>query len=111
MQGFVDVLPDLQAVGVIVPDQTVGCVQDGLRGSIVGVDDHTLRLGIDPAEAQDVAEGCAPETEYALVIVPHHGDVVMPGTQQFKQLELDVIGILELVHQDVLVFFLILLQD
>ncbi len=53
----------------------------------------------------------AAEAEDGLVVVAHHRDVAMPGGQQLDQLELRVVGVLELVHEDVAIAPLVAPQD
>ena len=40
-QGFIDLFPNLQTFRVVVADEAVGGIQDGLGGAVVGVEHHS----------------------------------------------------------------------
>ena len=91
-----------EPVGVVVDDQPVGGVEHGLvRAEVLGEDDLP-GAGIVLEKAQDVGDGRPSPAIDGLVVVGHDRHVAVPGGQPLHQLELRVVRILELVHQDVL---------
>ena len=101
-QALVDLLGHLEPVGVVVLDEPVGRVEHRLRatgGSRCSTTWSRVRVGA--VEVEDVAHRRAAEPEDGLVVVAHHGEVPVPGREQLDQLELRVVGVLELVDQDV----------
>ena len=101
-QSLVDPLSCLEPLRVVVLDQPVGGVQDLLPAAEVLGEHHARRSRIGRPESQDVRERGPPKAIDALVVVAHHGHVCRrrPG-QQLHHLELGVVGVLELVDQDV----------
>ncbi len=110
-EPLVDLLGHLEAVGVVVLDEPVGRVQHRLGRAAVLLQHDLARVRIGPVEVEDVAHGRAAEAEDGLVVVAHHRHVAMTVRQQLDQLELRVVGVLELVHQDVPVPALVAPQD
>src|SRR5438132_1507510 len=112
-EPFVERMADLQAVGVVVLDEAVAGIEDRLWRAVVAGEDELRRLRIDVQKVQDVADGRPAELVDGLVVIAHHGNAVWAGVtdQVPHQLELRVVGILELVHQDVLETLPVLAQD
>ncbi len=101
LQPLVDLVLELEPVRIVVPDEPVRRVEDGLGRAVVPDEDDPLRLGIDLLEGQDVAERGAAEAEDALVVVADHGQVPVLRGQHLEELELDEVRVLELVDEDV----------
>ena len=94
----------------IVADDGIGRVQYALSGAIVLLQLDHPRAGIVFLEGQDVLQICAAEGIDALVIVSHHADVPVAVCQLVHQLELNVVGVLVLIHQNITEALLIVLQ-
>ena len=85
----------------VVGDDGVGRIEDGLGGAEVLLQHDGGHVGEGPLELQDVADvGAAPAVD-RLVRVPHHADVAVGLAEQLDDLVLGVVGVLELVDQDV----------
>ena len=82
-------------------DEPVGRVEDGLVRAVVGGEDDAARLRVALEESAHVGDGRPAPAVDGLVVVGHHRDVVVPGGQELHHLELGVVGVLELVDQDV----------
>ena len=106
-QALVDVLRHLEAVGVVVLDQAVGRVEHRLRGAAILLQDDLPGVRVGAVERKDVAHRRPAEPEDGLVVVAHHHHVALARGQQLHELELGVVGVLELVDQDVLVALLV----
>ena len=100
---------------IVVLDQGISRIEDLLRRTIVlGQDDFfhlDIQFFIIVFEGQDIGQGGPPKTEDALVIVSHDGEIVVAGGQEFQQLELDEIGVLEFVDKNIVVSILEFRQD
>ncbi len=83
-------------------DDRPGDVQDGLRGAVVLLEPEHLAVGVVPLEVQDVPDIRPAERVDALGIVADHADVLEAFGQLANQQILDAVGILVLVHEDVL---------
>ena len=110
-EPLVDPVLELEPVRVVVPDEAVGGVEDGLGRAVIPRQDDPVRLRKDLLEAEDVAERGAAEAEDALVVVADDGQVAVFGGQHLDQLELDVVGVLELVDEDVAIAAADLVED
>ena len=110
-QPLVDLLGHLEAVGVVVSNEAVGGVEDRLRRSAVFLEDHLPGPRIRAIEVEDIAHGRAAKTKDRLIVVAHHRDVPVPRGEELHQLELRVVGVLELIDEDVAESRLIPLQD
>jgi hypothetical protein len=97
-----DAAAHLEAVRIVVDDETVGRVEDPLVRPIVLGEHHLPRLRIALLEGEHVGDGRAPPPINGLIVVAHAGDVAVAGAQELHQLELGVVGVLELVDHDVL---------
>ena len=93
-------------------------IQDVRGGAVVLFQFHDLRVLEILFEFQDVADVRAAPLVDALVVVPHHADVValFAGVvfrlrQHFDELVLDLVGVLVLVDHDVLESPLILEEN
>ena len=99
-QPLVDPEPRLEAVGVLL-DEAIGRVEDPLpRAAVLDERDHRpLREGL--AEGVEVRERGPAPGEDRLIVVADNGDVAVRIDQQTQELELGVVRVLELVHEDV----------
>ena len=110
-EALVEPLADLEPVGIIVPDEPVGGIQDRLCGPEILPQDRPPCSRIGGAEAQDIADGRAPKPVDALIVIPHHGEIAARAGQESHQLPLGGIRVLKLVHKDVAKAPAELLQD
>ena len=84
----------------VVRHQVAGGVEDGLRRAVVALELAHHRLREPTLEVEDVVEvGAAPAVD-ALVLVAHRGEVAGGSDQLAHQPELRVVGVLELVDQE-----------
>lgn len=96
----------LEPLGIVELDRPVGDVEDALAGAVIGLQQHDLRRGERVEEAEQVLDLRSTETVDALVVVPDDRQVARAALvraaarEQFHQLELDVVRVLELVHED-----------
>ena len=101
LQPLVEPLAGFEAVGIVVADEPMRRVEDGLPAAEV-VDQHDARrLGVSLTEPENVAQRGAAEAVDALVVVPHDGDVVVRLGDEPHELPLRMVGVLELVDADV----------
>ncbi|OQA46689.1 MAG: hypothetical protein BWY52_00620 [Chloroflexi bacterium ADurb.Bin325] len=113
-----DNLQPLAAVGVqllrgavlVMRDDRVRDIEDGLRRAIVLLQQDDLRLGKILAEAHHVAIVRAAEHEDRLILVADAKHVARRAGQPVDHLVLRGVRVLELVHQQILVPILITLQ-
>ncbi len=110
-EPLVHALRDLEPVRVVVPDQPVGRVEDGLGRPAILPQHDRARVGIGPAEVEDVAHRRAAEAEDGLVVVTDHRDAPVPRGEQLHHLELGVVRVLELVDEDVPEALLVAAED
>ncbi len=91
-----------EPVGVVVDDQPMGRVEHGLvRAEVLG--EHDLPgPAVVLEESEHVGDGGTSPPIDGLVVIGDDRHVVMTGAQPLHQLELRVVRVLELVHQDVL---------
>ena len=76
-------------------------VEDRLGRAVVDLEAELGRLGEAAPEVGDVLGRRPPEAVDALVVVAHHHEAVGSPRHQVEQLGLGVVGVLELVHEDV----------
>ncbi len=88
----------------------MGGIQNRLRGAVVLLQLDDLSTGKVLLEIEDVEDVCAAPGVDALVIIAHYADVAMLQGQELTEHVLNVIGVLELIHHDVLPPFPIALQ-
>src|SRR6188474_386523 len=79
----------------------MGRVQNSLIRAVIAGQDHQLPIRKNRAEAQDIAEGGAAEAIDRLVVVPHHHEIAVSAREQLQELELDAVGVLKLVDQEI----------
>ena len=101
-QALVDLLLHLEPIGIVVLDQAVGRIEDGLSGAIRAGEDDARALRIGRCEPEDVADRGPAELvdRLAVVVRPRSGSAGLSG-QELQELELDHVRVLELVDQDV----------
>src|SRR5438093_3207198 len=97
---LVDAERRLKAIAV-VRDQAVSGIKQALRRAPVLDERNGEVLGIRLAEAIEVAQRSAAPREDRLVVVADHGEVAVRLGEEADQLELRVVGVLELIDQDV----------
>ena len=92
-------------------DDGIRRVQDRLRGAVILLKLH--HPGVRPGlfKGQDILKIRAPKAIDALVVIPHHTDVSIPLREEMDELELNIIGILVFVHQDIAESLLIKGED
>ena len=85
----------------VVGDDRVGRVEDRLGGTEVLLQEDRRDVGEGLLELQDVADVRTTPAVHRLVRVTHHTDVAVRFGEQFDDLVLGMVGVLELVDQDV----------
>ena len=93
----------------ILMNKRICGIDDGLRGAVVAFEFEQLRLRVDLAEVQYIAYVRAAEGIDGLRVVAHHADVVLRLGEFLDQQELDVVGVLILIDEDVLELLLVFL--
>ena len=84
----------------VLGDQQVGRIENGLRRAIVPIQDDGFGIGELLGEIEDdVLIGPAPGVN-RLVWIANHIDIGLGGDEQLHQLILNIVGILELIDQD-----------
>ena len=87
---------------LVLRDQRVSGFEDVGAAAVVPLKQDCLRLLEFPLEAQQhVGRGATPSVD-RLVGIAHHEEAAMLGTKSARQCELLGIGVLELVHEQVL---------
>ena len=94
----------------VIGDHLVGSVQDVLRGTVVFLQQHGLDVGQLGFKSADVADVGASEAIDGLVGVSHHADVRPLAAKLQDDAVLRRVGVLILVHQNVLKLVLMPLQ-
>ena len=97
----------LDLVAVLV-DQAVGRAHDGLRAAVVLLQLEEGVVGVVVPEVEDVLDAGPAERVDALAVVAHHGEVLVAGGHGAHDVVLGQVGVLVLVHQDVLEALLVL---
>ena len=97
-----DAALDLEPVGIVVLDQRVRRIEDGLVRAEIFRDHDLPGVRIVAQEAQHVRDGRAAEPIDRLVVVTGHRHVAMPRRQHFHQLELRIVRVLKFVDEHVL---------
>ncbi len=93
--------PDLEAVGIVEPDEPVGCVEDRRPRAVVASQHDRACRPVARLELEDIADRGTPELVDRLVVVADHRDVAMHLREQGHELGLGTVRVLELVDQDV----------
>ena len=96
--------------GTVVPDHRVCRIQDRTGGTVVLLQPDHLTAGKLLLKIQDIFNGSTPEFVDALVIISHHAQVLMGSGQQAHQPELRLVGVLILIHQNILILTAVLFQ-
>ena len=92
-------------------DQQVSRIEDGLRRAIIPIQDDGLGIGELLGKVKDdVLIGPAPGVN-RLVRIANHVDIGLGGDEQLHQLILNIVGILELIDQDMVKTMRPLLSD
>lgn len=86
-------------------------MQDAGQAAVVGLELKDGGAGVAIGETDDVAEIRAAPRVDALEVVAHHQQVAMVGGQRVHPGGLDHVGVLVLVHQDVLEAFAVVLKN
>ena len=94
----------LSTAARVVFDEPVGHREDDIGAPVVLLELDDLRVGEVPLELQKIRRFRAAPSVDALVVVPHDADVRTSVTgKQADQLQLELVGVLKLVDEDVLV--------
>ena len=101
----------LGAAVLIVLYDLVGGVQDARGGAVILLQHHGGGVREVLLEIHDIAYVGAAPAVHALVGVAHHAEVVVLGRHRLDQHVLRVVGVLVLVHQDILEILLEILAD
>ena len=100
----------LLLAAAVVGHHGVGGVEDVAEGAVVLLELHHLGVGVVLLEVQDVLDvGATPGVD-GLVVVAHDHEVAAGGGQHVRDLVLDVVGVLVLVHADLHEAVLVLLE-
>ena len=91
-------------------DDRVGGIHDGLRRAVVLLELKGLRRGVVLAEGEDVLNLRATERVDTLGIVAHHAHPAVLHREAADDDILRIVGVLILIHEDVLELLLILRQ-
>ena len=83
-------------------NQRISGIDDGLCRTIVTLQFKETRRGIDALEIEDIADVCSTEGIDTLRVISYHTDIILRLRQFLNQQELDIVGILILIHQDIL---------
>jgi hypothetical protein len=78
-----------------------GRFEDPAGGTVVLLQADGRTAGVIPLESENVADFRPPPAVDGLVVVADNAEVAVPRGEQVDQPVLDLIGVLELVHQDV----------
>ncbi len=102
LQPFIKVLARLEPFRVVELDQAMRAFQDILLGAVVLRHHHGLGVLVGSLEIQDVRQAGAAKTVDRLVVVADYGQVIARPRrgEEFDQLELHGVGVLEFVDQD-----------
>src|SRR5699024_8073170 len=94
----------------IVLDHFIGSIQDILGGTIIllQTDDHSIWKNLFKAE--NISDIGSAEFIDRLVIVSHHAEISVFGSQETDKFELGSVGILVFVHHDIAETFLVIVQ-
>ena len=87
---------------LVVVDERVGGIDDGLRGAVVALEFEQPRIRVRLLESKDVANIRSAEGIDGLGVIADDTDVVSRLRQHFDEQELRIVGVLVLVHKDVL---------
>ena len=96
---------------LVVCYDAVRCLDDGLGGPVVLFQADELIVGVVVFEVQDVLYVGTAEAVDRLGVVAHHADVLEEGGQTADDEVLCEVGVLVLVHKDVLEVVLVLVED
>ena len=86
----------------VLLDQAIGRLHDGLRRAVVLLQLEDFRFGKGAREVEDIVNLRPAERVDALGIIAHHTDPMMNRSQLLHNGMLRQVGILILIHQDVL---------
>ena len=101
--AFVVAPEGLGSTSDVVFDQRVGRVQDGRGAAVVLLQLDDVRIGEEALKLEDVGDvGTAPAVD-GLVVIAHDTDVERRTYEGAEQSHLDGVGVLKLIHHDILV--------
>jgi len=95
---------------IIMADNFIGSFQNVPGRTIILFQPDNLGLRIIPFKIQDILDICSPEAVHRLVIITHHTNVPVPFRKEPDQPVLSMIGILVLIHEDILKLIAVSLQ-
>ena len=119
--GLAPVVNDVLAIRIVCPqffffpvdvilDHVIGCAQDFFGGTVILLQQDHFCVRIVLLEVEDVLHISPAPTVDALIRIADDADVFEFVGQQLHQLVLGVVGILILVHVDVMEFILVVGQ-
>src|SRR5205823_1855622 len=100
-QSLADACLHLEAIRIIEPDESMGCLENGRTRAVIPAEDDRSRIAMPFAEAQDVADRRSPEAVDRLIVVADDGQVAMSLGNDRDELRLGAVRVLELVDEDV----------
>ena len=92
-------------------NQTIGGIHDSLSGAIVLLQFKNLCRAVIIFKLKDIIDICTPEGINTLRIVANHANTLMLFRQLFHNQVLRIVGILVLVHQNILKIPAVLVQN
>ena len=95
----------------VVSDDFISCLKNGFGGTIVFLKQDYLSFRIILFKVQDILHIGSPPAIDRLVSVSDHADILKARSQELDQLVLGMVGILILVHMDILVTLLVVDQN
>ena len=95
----------------VVSDDFISCLKNGFGGTIVFLKQDYLSFRIILFKVQNILHIGSPPAIDRLVSVSDHADILKAGSQELDQLVLGMVGILILVHMDILVTLLVVGQN
>ncbi|KXT70021.1 malonate transporter [Streptococcus cristatus] len=95
----------------VVSDDLISRLKDGFSRAIVFLKQDYLGFWVILFKVQDILHIGSPPAIDRLVSISDHADILKAGSQELDQLVLGMVGILILVHMDVLVTLLVVGQD
>ena len=95
----------------VVSDDFISCLKNSLSRAIIFLQKNYLSFWIIFFKVQNILHIGSPPAIDRLVSVSDHADILKAGSQELDQLVLGMVGILILVHMDILVTLLVVGQN
>ena len=100
----------LAYLSFVVTNERVSGLHDGLCAAVVLLQLAQLCIGVILLEVQDIADVRSAEGVDGLCIVAHYADMLVCFCQALNDHILRTVGVLVLIHEDVLEAFLVFLR-